>query len=443
MAYRSWSIPAATFLVSAALAAAAPRPDFNWPSFRGADATGVAPDGTPPVSWDLETGRNVAWSTRIPGLGHSSPVVWGNRVFLTTAVPVGDRAADAEMRVDLQDGTSVATETPLAWKLYCLDRETGTIVWERTAHTGIPRVKRHSKASQASATPATDGRHVVAMMGSEGLFAYDMDGKLLWTHDLGRLNQGYVDDPTVEWSPGSSPIIHDGLVIVQNDRHEDSYLVAFDVETGRERWRMRRDEMPAWSTPVVHRTPRLTLVTNSPRYIRGHDPASGRELWRIEDGTQVKVVTPVIAGDLVIVTGGYPTGGRPIFGIRAATGEIVWKLDRGSSYTPTPIVYEGILYVCVDNGVLAAYEAASGKRLYQRRLAPDAGGFSASAVAAAGRLYFASEDGDVFVVRAGKDFELLARNGMGEMCLASPAISGDMLLVRTRTHLHALRERAD
>ena len=189
----------------------------------------------------------------------------------------------------------------------------------------------------------------------------------------------------------------------------------------------------------MHHGARPTLVTNSPRFIRGHDPSTGKEVWRIPDGTQVKVVTPVVAGDLVIVTGGYPTGGRPIFAIRAATGEIAWQLDRGSSYTPTPVVYQGILYVCVDNGVLSAYEVGTGKRLYQQRIATDAGGFSASPVAAGGRLYFPSEDGVVFVVRAGREFQLLARNDMREMCLATPALSGDLLLVRTRTHLYALR----
>ena len=415
----------------------------HWPSFRGQDASGVAETASPPVSWDVSGGRNVAWMTPIPGFGHSSPIVWGDRVFLTSAValqPVaGPGQGETAPPVNSEEYRALETRTPHSWRLYCLDRRTGRILWERTAYEGVPRVKRHAKASQASATPATDGTRVVTMMGSEGLYAYDMEGRLLWKEDFGRLDVGYVDDPTDEWGPASSPVIHDGLVIVQNDRHENSYVAAFDVATGEERWRVGRDEMPAWSTPVVHEGERSTIVTNSPRFIRGHDPATGKEVWRIPDGTQVKVVTPVVAGDLVIVTGGYPTGGRPIFAIRAATGEIAWQLDRGSSYTPTPVVYQGILYVCVDNGVLSAYEVGTGKRLYQQRIATDAGGFSASPVAAGGRLYFPSEDGVVFVVRAGREFQLLARNDMREMCLATPALSGDLLLVRTRTHLYALR----
>jgi outer membrane protein assembly factor BamB len=430
-------------LAAAVLALAVPASAQRWPSFRGPDASGVEAAGRPPLSWDLGTGANVAWSTEIPGLGHSSPVVWDDRVFVTSAVVLaaagGEAAAAADSAVNLREGGSMAMTSRHAWRLYCLDRATGRILWERTAHEGVPRVKRHAKASQASATPATDGRPGVAMMGSEGLYAFDMGGKPLWTKDLGRLNQGYVDDPKEEWSPGSSPIIHDGLVIVQNDRHADSYVAAFDVATGVERWRVGRDEMPSWATPVVVPGARPTIVTNSPRFIRGHDAATGRELWRVEEGSQVKVPTPVVFEDLVIVTGGWPNGGRPIIAIRTSTGEVAWKLERGSSYTPTPLVYQGVLYVCIDNGVLSAYDARTGKRHYQQRLARDAGGFSGSPVAADGRIYLPSEDGAVFVVRAGRRFELLARNDMKAMLLASPAVIGDTLLVRTRTHLVALK----
>ncbi len=418
----------------------------QWPSFRGPDASGVAADGEPPVTWDVDAGTNVAWRTAIPGLGHSSPIVWGDRVFVTTAVPLPADAGSAtatgagtDTTVDLKDGRSVAANARHAWRIYCVDRSSGRILWERTAYQGVPKVKRHSKGSQASASAATDGRHVVAMMGSEGLYAFDMSGTPLWTRDLGRLDVGYVDDPREEWSPASSPVIHDGLVIVQNDRHADSYVLALDVRTGEERWRIGRDEMPSWATPLVHRGSRTTIVTNSPKAIRGHDAATGKQLWQIADGTQVKVPTPVVFEDLVIVTGGWPTGGRPIFAIEAATGKIAWKLDRGSPYTTTPVVYQGVLYVCVDNGVLSAYDARTGRRHYQQRIAADAGGFSASPVAAAGRLYLPSEDGVFFVVRAGPAFALVARNDMREMMLATPAVVGDTLLVRTRTQLIALR----
>ena len=440
--------PVSAVLICAALVAlSAPMDAQQWPSFRGADASGVEAAGQPPLTWDVASGTNVAWRTPIPGLGHSSPVVWGDRIFVTTAVPLpglgGDAGATTDGTVILKEVGSIPTNTRHAWRLYCLDRATGRVLWERTAHEGMPKVKRHAKASQASATPVTDGTHVVAMMGSEGLYAFDIHGAPLWTRDLGRLDVGYVDDRKEEWSPGSSPVIHDGLVIVQNDRHTDSYVVAFDVRTGQEKWRVGRDEMPSWATPTVVDGPRPTIVTNSPRFIRGHEAATGRELWRVEEGGQVKVPTPVVFEDLVIVTGGWPNGGRPIIAIRAATGAVAWKLERGSSYTPTPVVYQGVLYVCIDNGVLSAYDPRTGKRHYQRRIAPDSGGFSASPVAAAGRIYFPSEDGVMFVVRAGTRFELLARNDMKAMLLATPAVVGDTLLVRTRSHLVALQQTAD
>lgn len=433
MELRRYRWAAGALLVLGLVTPLAASPD-NWPSFRGASAAGAADDAKPPASWDLASGRNVVWSAAIPGLGHSSPVVWGDRVFVTTAVTLDAGAGASGERGDPKAGAV------RSWRLYCLDRAAGKILWERTAFEGPPRVKHHAKASHASATPVTDGRYVVAMMGSEGLYTYDFEGRLVWKRDFGRMNQGYVDDQAEEWGPASSPILLDGLVIVQNDRHADSYLAAYDLATGDERWRVGRDEMPSWSTPAVFRGSRTTIVTNSPRFIRGHDPATGRELWRVADGAQVKVPTPIVAGDLVIVTGGWPNGGQPIYAIRAATGEVAWKLPKGSPYTPTPIVYRGVLYVCIDTGVLSAYDVTTGRRLYQQRIAPDTGGFSASPVAAAGRLYFASEDGVVFVVRAGEKFELLSRNDMKQMCLATPALNGDLLLVRTRTHVHALRE---
>jgi outer membrane protein assembly factor BamB len=434
-------------LILAILAVAAPAAaQQRWPSFRGADATGVEAAGQPPATWDVAAGTNVAWKTPIPGLGHSSPVVWGDRVFVTTAVALpaagAEAAATADATVNLREGGSVAMTTRHAWRVYCLDRTSGRILWERTAYEGVPKVKRHAKASQASASPATDGRHVVAMMGSEGLYAFDMSGKPLWTKDLGRLNQGYAEDPKDEWSPGSSPVIHDGLVIVQNDRHADSYVAAFDVATGAEKWRVGRDEQPSWATPTLVPGAKPTIVTNSPRFIRGHDAATGRELWRVQEGGVVKVPTPVVFEDLVIVTGGWPNGGRPIIAIRTATGEVAWKLERGSSYTPTPLVYQGVLYVCLDNGVLSAYDPRTGARHYQQRIAPDSGGFSGSPVAAAGRVYFPSEDGVLYVVRAGTSFELLARNDMKEMVLSTPAIVGDQILVRTRSHVVALQPAA-
>jgi outer membrane protein assembly factor BamB len=422
----------------------------EWPAFRGTGIGGVARDATPPTTWDLAGSRNVAWRVTIPGLGHSSPIVWHTRAFVTTAVPATGqptvRTGDSR-----RAGIGAADDmVPHAWRLLAIDTATGAIAWNREVLTRVPRVKRHVKASHASATPATNGRAIVAVLGSEGLFCFDMEGRPRWNADLGVMDVGLVDDPTYQWGPASSPVIHDNLVIVQNDRHKDSALAAFDIDTGRKVWEVARDELPSWATPLVMRGPAgPELITNSPKYIRGYDPATGRERWRMPDeATQVKVPSPVAAGDLVIVTGGYPSGGRPIYAIRAGRrGEVArdsdalaWRSDRGSPYTGTPLVYDGLLYVSGDNGILSTYDVKTGARVYQQRVA--AGGFSASPVAAGGRVYLASEDGEVYVVKAGRQYELLATNPMGEVTMATPAIAGPLLIVRTQTQLVGLREGA-
>jgi outer membrane protein assembly factor BamB len=442
------SIPRLSLVLAAVVAATVTASANNWPSFRGLDATGVAPaPSKPPLSWDLRGSKNVAWKTAIPGLAHSSPIVFGDRIYVTTAVAAtgkpGIVTGDAS-KSGIDSATDTGTHT---WRLLAIDRNSGKILWDRAVHQGVPRLKRHVKASHASATPATDGRRIVALLGSEGLFCFDMDGTLRWRTDLGVMDVGLVDDPTYQWGPASSPLILDNLVIVQNDRHKDSFVAAFDLASGKEVWRTPHDEYPSWATPVVRRSGgRTEIVTNAGKHIRGFDPKTGKEIWRLSDQmTQVKVPTPVVAGDLVIVTGGYPPGGRPIYAIRpGASGELdekalAWRAERGSPYTGTPIVYDGILYACTDNGILSAYDPKTGTRIYQQRVSPAAAGFSASPVAADGRLYLSSEEGDIFVVRAGRTFELLATNPMGEIVMATPAISGDLLIVRTATQLVGLK----
>src|SRR5688572_4024538 len=220
----------------------------NWPSFRGTSASGVA-IGAPPATWDVAKGTNVAWRTQIPGMGHSSPIVWGNRVYVTTAVPVSKETATVRLGDSSKAGIDSATDTGAhEWRLIALDRATGRVVWNQLAHSGIPRIKRHVKASHASATPATDGRAIVALMGSEGLFCFDPTGKLIWRKDLGTMDVGLVGDPTYQWGPASSPVIAGDRVLVQNDQHKNSFLAAFDLATGRELWRTSRDEMPSWAT---------------------------------------------------------------------------------------------------------------------------------------------------------------------------------------------------
>jgi outer membrane protein assembly factor BamB len=421
----------------------------NWPSFRGAQAAGVA-DGHPTaVQWDATKPENILWKVEVPGLALSSPVVWGDRIFLTTAI---SSDPNAKFRHGLYGDVAPSPDvTRHTWKVYALDKLNGKILWERTAHEGAPKSKRHPKSSQATPTPATDGKHVVAFFGSEGLYTYDFTGKLLWKKDLGALSAGWFYDPDYEWGYGASPIIYKNLVIVQCDIQKDSFVAAFDLKTGKEVWRTQRDEIPSWGTPTVYiGSPRDELITHATKYIRAYDPVTGKELWRLGPNSEVTTPTPIIAHGLIIVTNGYRSI-QPIYAIRpGGTGDltlqgdaessefIAWSKKRGGPYTPTPVIYGDYMYVCTNNGVLTVYEAKTGKQVYQQRIAGRGGAFSASPFAADGKIYFPSEDGEIFVIKAGPQYELLATNPMGEVLMASPAVSEGVIFVRGLKHLFAI-----
>ncbi|MGH9658837.1 MAG: PQQ-binding-like beta-propeller repeat protein [Bryobacteraceae bacterium] len=421
----------------------------NWPSFRGPQASGVAAVQNAPIRWNAEKNENILWKTPIPGLGHASPVVWGDRVFIATAVSSDPKS---EFRHGLYGDVEPARDVSKhAWKIYCLDRLTGRILWERVAQEGVPKNKRHPKSSFAASTPATDGRRVIVYFGSEGLFSYDFDGKLLWKQDLGLQDAGWFFDPDFQWGAASSPIIYQDRVIVQCDRQTDSFLAAYDLSSGKRLWSAPRKEIPSWGTPTVYEGPkRAELITNGTKGIRGYDPATGKELWTLGPNSEVTVTTPIVAHGLIFVSNGYPPV-QPIYAIRpgssgdltlgggaTSSDSIAWSAMRGGVYMPTPIVYGDYLYTCSNNGVLTVYQARTGERVYQRRIGEKGGAFSASPVAAGGSLYFTSEDGEIFVVRAGAQYELLAANPMGEVLMATPAIAGGMLIVRGQKHVFAV-----
>ena len=421
----------------------------NWPSFRGPNASGVADGTNPPTTWDVEKTQNVLWKTGIPGLSHASPVVWGNQIFLITAV-----SSDSTTTFAAKDrGIDLATDNAKhTWMIFALDKRNGRVLWSNTAYEGVPRARRHVKATQANSTPVTDGRYVCAVFGSEGLACYDTNGKLQWKQDLGVLNPGLWDDKNSSWGHSSSPIIFRDLVIVQADGHAQSFIAAFNLKDGKQAWRVERNEITSWSTPTIYQSRnRVELIANGGRYIRGYDPLTGKELWRFSDNnTEVKMQAPLIANDLIYITGGYPPG-RTMYAFRpGAVGDIslkagedkneflAWTAPKGSPYTPTPVIYGDLLYALSDNGVLSAYVAKTAELVYQQRLPSS---FSASPVAADGKLYLPSEDGDVFVVKAGRQYELLSRNTMGQPLMATPALSQGMLIIRGENAIYALGER--
>jgi outer membrane protein assembly factor BamB len=422
----------------------------DWPQFRGPSASGVGDGSKPPVHWDAIKNTNVVWKTEIPGLSVSSPVVWGDRVFVTTAISADTKQS---LRTGLFGDTDpVIDNSTHQWKLLALDKKTGKILWEQIAHEGTPKTKRHPKSSQASATPVTDGKVVVAYFGSEGLFAYSTEGKLLWKKDVGLQNAGWFFDPDSEWGAASSPVIHKNTVILQCDRQKDSFIAAYDLKDGKELWRTARAEIPAWGTPtIVQGKDRAEVVTNATKAIRGYDADTGKELWTLGPNSEVTCTTPVSANGLIFVTAGYPPV-QPIYAIKVGSSgdltlkdgkqssdAIAWSTQRGGVYLPSPIVYGDHLYTVNNNGILTAYEAKTGQRVYQQRVG-EGGSFTASPIAAAGKLYIATEDGDVFVVKAGPQYELIAKNPVGEAILATPALAGDLLIVRGAKHLFAIAE---
>jgi outer membrane protein assembly factor BamB len=441
--------------VAAALSGLAPRAqsDGNWPSFRGAAASGIAEGQRLPDSWNGVTGENIHWKVSVPGLAHSSPIIWGDRIFLTTAI---SSRPDATFKPGLYgEGTASEDRTPQRWVVMALDRRTGKRLWERTAYTGTPKEKRHIKATYANATPATDGRYVVAFFGSQGLYAFDMNGNPVWQKDLGVLNAGAYDLPDYEWGTASSPIIYKDSVIVQCDTQDESFILAADLKTGKTIWKTTRQELPSWGTPtvVVPSDGAPELVANASNYIRGYDPATGAERWRLGGSSKITAPTPIFSRNVIVVASGRAPE-RPIFAIRpGGSGDItpaadapssthvLWRKTGRGSYMPTPLAYRDILYVLSNAGLFDAYELQSGREIYRQRLPHQGSGFSASPVAADERIYLSSEDGDIFVVRSGERFELLAKNSMGEPLMATPALSGGTMFVRGEKHLFAVGSR--
>ena len=426
-------------------------PSGDWPQFRGYRAAGQIREAGIPADWDVESGKHVVWKTKVPGLGHASPIICGDAIYVVTAI---SGVADAGLRVGLYgDIASVEDDTVHVWKLYSFCKYTGHVLWERTLHRGVPRIKRHTKATHANATPATDGPHLVVSLGSEGLYCYDLAGNQLWKRDLGLLDSGYYVVPAAQWGFGSSPILFQGRVILQCDVQRNSFLAAFDVRDGRELWRSPRQDVPTWSTPTIFESAsRTELLVNGYRHAGGYDPLTGRELWRLSGGGDIPVCTPITSGDLIILSSAHG-GPAPLRAIRAgAQGDIspaepttsspyiAWSLPRDGIYMQTPIVYGDYLYACKNNGVLSCYEVRTGKRLYRQRLAGGVG-FTASAVAADEKLYFTSEEGGVFVVQAGPKFALLAENQMGEICMTTPAMTDGLLVIRTVGHLYGIGSR--
>ena len=446
----------------------------NWPQFRGPHSNPVSENRNLPVTWSKT--ENVEWVADVPGVGWSSPVVWGTRVFMTAATSdrpqktpslgtefsneyiaelrkQGFRGAELDKRLWARD-REMPEDLVISLMLYCFDLESGKRLWERQIYHGRPRGGRHVKNSFASETPVTDGERVYTYFTDYGLHAFDFEGNQAWATPFER------HETIRDYGTGASPALYRDRLFVLNDNEEHSYIAAYDARTGKEVWRTPRSVEPVrktgWSTPYVWENRlRTEIVTLGPAVAISYG-LDGKELWRIKRMGGVAIQSPFASNDVLFLTSG--TSGddnKPIVAVRpGGAGDItptepanrnefvVWyERIAGGTYLPTPVLYENALYVLYDKGIFSRFNVETGQRVYRSRIAPEAWAFTASPWAYGGKIFLLSEEGNTYVVEAGAEYRLLGVNSLDEFTLASPAIVGDRLLIRTRSHLYSIRHR--
>lgn len=421
----------------------------NWAQWRGPDAQGVSTDKNLPSEWSAT--KNVLWKTPLPGRGFSQPIIWGNRVFLTTDIEGGPAPAthkppkhmlgDKEFTHPEWDGVNKLH----TFKTLCLDRDSGKILWEQISYEGTVFDHRHKRGNYAAPTPITDGKYVIAYFGSEGVYCYDFKGKLIWKKNLGGIS-------TFGMGVGTSPVLHENLVILVCDQSlgkpKDSFMVALDKKTGKEIWRVERPIQGSWATPVIVKTAgRVELVTSGNEFLISYDPSTGKELWRAGGLKSHAIATPVIGHGLAILSSGYPS--KVVTAVRLGgsgnldgTDKIAWQYNKGTAYVPSPILYGDYLYLMSDAGILTCLNAKTGEVVYEGGRVPVATKFyGASPVAFDGKLLLTSDDGDTFVIKAGPKHEVLGTNSIGEPGRTSIAIADSKLFIRGDKHLFCIGNR--
>lgn len=429
------------FCINSAFAADDAR-DLNWPQWRGPQANGVAPHGNPPVEWS-ET-RNVRWKVALPGRGTASPIVWENQVFILTAIPTGRKV---EVKPDaIPPGPNAHMINPPSefqrFTVMSLDRATGKMLWQQTACEKVPHEGYHRDHGYASGSPVTDGRHLVAYFGSNGLFCYDLTGHLLWQKDLGlqRTRYGYGE--------GTSPALHGHTLVILWDHEGDDFIVAMDVRDGKELWRQKRDEPTGWSTPlIIEHEGRWQVVSSGTNKVRSYDLSTGELLWECAGQTLNAIPSPVAGQGLVFVTSGFH--GNALYAMRpgshgniTGTSAVAWFRKKHTPYVPSPLLYGNLLYVLTwNNPVVSIFEATTGNPLVEAQRVEGMEGVYSSPVGANDRVYLVGRDGGAVVLRNGAKLEVLARNHLDDGFDASPAIAGSQMFLRGRQYLYCLSEK--
>lgn len=426
-------------LVSAVLAE-------EWPRFRGLSAGVAADDPALPESWSAT--QNITWKTAVPGIGWSSPVVWGDHVFLTTVV---NTAQQDPPKPGFYLGDWPASPAPHRWMVYDVDFRTGAIRWQREVNGAPPGKAKHLKNSYASETPVTDGERLYVYFGNSGLHALDFTGRTVWSKPLGPFKTRN------NWGTGASPVLHGNRLYIVNDNDEQSFLAAYDKRTGEEVWRVVRAEGTNWSTPFVwENSVRTEIVTSGSDAVRSYD-LNGKQLWELKGMSTISIPTPFASHGMLMLSSGYIADPlRPAYAIRpGASGDIslkgdetsnafiAWALKTGAPYNPTPLVVGDIYYTLFDRGFFTAHDVRTGKEVYPRqRISTDAAGFTASPWAYSGKIFAVSEDGDTYVIQGGPEFKVLGKNALGEMTLASPAVVRGSVLLRTAGNLYRISRSA-
>jgi outer membrane protein assembly factor BamB len=421
----------------ATLAAAA---DDDWPRWRGPENNGMA-RGDVPTEWNES--KNIAWKIKTPGRGHSSPVIWGNKIFLTTAVPVGQ--APAAVAPVSSGGRGAGGGAGLgheySFRVLCIDRDTGKMLWDREATKAVPHEGYHGRyGSFASNSPVTDGKHLVAFFGSRGVYVYDLEGKQIWSKQFPPMRM------RLSFGEGVAPVLDGNTLYLNFDQEDDSYLLALDKSTGKELWRVARDEPSSWAPPLVltHQG-RKQVVVSASNKVRSYDPSNGKLIWETSGLGSNVIPAPITAEGIVYVMSGHREPnllaiqlGRE--GDLTGSDAILWTNDRGNSYTPSPVLHEGKLYMITDSGMLSCLNARTGEPYYKQQRLPKPYNFKASPIGVNGKLYLSTEDGDVVVIKMGDKYEVLATNTMpDESFIASPAVSGNSLYLRGQDHLYCIR----
>jgi outer membrane protein assembly factor BamB len=417
----------------------------QWPGYRGYFAAGYLDQTHLPDSFNVESSHNVKWNIHIPGLGLSCPVIWDDRIYITTAVSESDKEG---YRTGLYgDIEPVEDSSEHTWKVYCIDKNSGKILWERDAYQGIPQVKRHPKSSHANTTIATDGKHVLAFFGSEGMYCYSKEGDLLWSRDFGLINSAWHVVESAEWEFCSSPVIFKDKVIIQADALNTAFVAVLDLATGKTIWRQERDEITGWCTPNIYfDQDQARIAVNGYQHRGGYDLENGAEIWKMSGGGDVPIPTPIVWKDLIYFNSAH---GRhaPLMAIKnTAQGEVAypenesdpgdsfaWFYDRQGAYMSSVLVYDNLLYRLRWNGNLSVFDARSGELYYSETVNPSS--FVACPVASDGRIFLVSEVGDLYIAAAGKEYILEKKIPLGEVSLVTPGISEGMLVLRTSSRL--------